>query len=76
MADIPIPTNTKMIVFLGGDGQILNVTDKDGNDASNEEPFAGEAAIARLLRGYAVLAHNKSKQRCVTYQTPSGPRTV
>jgi len=72
-----IPSKTKMIVFIDGDAEVLKVTNEKGEPALEGLPFEGKKPVFwKTLRGHAVFAYDTNPQRCVTYQTPYGPRTV
>ncbi len=71
------PANTKMIVYLDGKGNVVEVTDQNGNPAS--KGFSKEEFKKPInLVGHAVLVapEAETKLTCVIYQFPSGPRKV
>jgi hypothetical protein len=72
-----IPANTKMIVYIDIEGKVIDVTYPDGKPAGNDAPYLKKpVSSVKKLDGHAVFAYETNPQRCVTYQTPSGPRTV
>ncbi len=73
---IPVPDSAIMVVFIGKDGVVVEVTDKHGTPA----PYGwgtkeGVIRKPKTLDGHGVFVHDSSST-CVTYQTPKGPRTV
>jgi hypothetical protein len=72
---ITLPNGTAMIVFIGIDGTVLDVTDKDGKPAEKKDPIALKKPInLKKLHPCVSLAWEGSN--CVTYYYPGGSRTV
>ncbi len=68
-----------MTVTIDMDGNVIDVTDKDGNPVPSgwpeDRPRVRSKTKPIHLIPYAVYVHEKNP-RCITYQTPAGPRTV
>ena len=72
------PGETAMIIKLDIEGDVIEVTYADGKTpAEHEGPFQKEKkpVYGKKMVGHVVFAY-ETNPKCVTYQTPSGPRTV
>ncbi len=73
---ITVPAGTKMVVFIDGDGKVIDVRDENGAPATYDWGIKGEVIRKpKTLDAHGVFVHDSSST-CVTYQTPKGPRTV
>jgi len=72
----PKPGEPAMLITLDIDGNFVKATYPDGKREAVPTSIPDGVFKEVKLQAYAVLAYTTNPQRCVTYQTPSGPRTV
>ena len=73
-----MPKPLAMIVTIDIEGDVIEVTYADGKTPAEQGwPFEKEKkpVYGKKMVGHVVFAY-ETNPKCVTYQTPSGPRTV